>query len=143
MDKLNLLIAKNQSLLSKSKCRVLYCGRAVNIVKNDFHKQYGVFSSYWDEWLFQAEDMNNMLTENVLNTTAFLNELKDYYFEFTSKKKLTRADKKYHKEVISLTEGKIDEQKTLLRDIDFRISLHKQFTEKLVQIEEMEKLSDE
>lgn len=143
MESLRSLLIKNQSYLGKLKARSLYCIKAINTVKSDTHKLYGSFSSYWDEWMMQAEEMDEELNESINNTTLFLLELRDFISNMEAKKRLTKANKSYILEVKSLTEGKLLEQIDLLRAIDEEIHIHKQLTEKLLTVEAIDSLSDE
>lgn len=143
MDSLRLLMIQNQSLLDKLRARTLYCGRAITAIELDTHKQYGPFAGYWDEWLIQAEEMREELSENITGTALFLAELREFVAALEQKKKLSRSDTSYLVEVSSLTEGKIAEQKELLDSINVRIELHYQLTEKLRLVEAIDSLSDE
>lgn len=143
MESLRSLLIKNQCYLGKLKARSLYCVKAINTVKSDTHKLYGPFSSYWDEWMMQAEEMDEELNESISNTTLFLLELRDFISNMEEKKRLSKANKSYIIEVKSLTEGKLLEQIDLLRVIDDEINIHKQLTEKLLNVEAIDSLSDE
>ncbi len=143
MEKLSQLLIENQSFLSKCQARAVYCRKSISSVESDFHKQYGSFSSYWDDWLEEVEEIKFDLEDSISNTTLFLSELKDYINNYTDKKRHTKSDKEYHLEVIALTQGKLIEQQALVKDVDFRINLHKQMTEKLTQVERIEELNDD
>lgn len=143
MESLRSLLVLNQSHLGKLRARALYCAHAVQTVESDTHKQYGPFAGYWDEWLVQAADMQDELTENISNTAAFLGELREFILTVEDKKRLTKSDKNYVLEVTSLAEGKLSEQKNLLTSINERIDLHRQLTEKLLIVEAIDSLSDE
>lgn len=143
MDNLCSLLVSNQSYLGKLRVRALYCAKAISSVETDSHKQYGPFCGYWDEWLVQAEEMKIDLCDNISSTNTFLNELRDFIITIKKKKSLTKSDKAYIVEVTSLTEGKLKEQKELLKAIDERIDLHRQLTEKLLLVEAIDGLSEE
>lgn len=143
MERLRLLLIQNQSLLGKLRARALYCGNAISAVALDTHKQYGPFAGYWDEWLIQAEEMKAELSESIIGTALFLEELREFIITLDQKKKLTRSDTSYLVEVTSLTEGKLVEQNELLESITIRIDTHRQLTEKLRLVEAIDSLSDE
>lgn len=136
-------MVKNQSYLGKLRARALYCGSAILTVESDTHKQYGPFAGYWDEWVIQAEEMNEELKDNIDNTNYFLTELRDFIVTLEQKKKLSKSDQAYILEVASLTEGKLVEQQELLKSIDEEISIHRQLTEKLLMVEAIDSLGGE
>jgi hypothetical protein len=143
MEALRFILVQNQSCLGKLRARGLYCRQAITAVETDSHKQYGPFAGYWDEWLVQAEEINVELLETIGSTTIFLSELKEFIISLQYKKKLTKSDTAYLKEVTSLAQDKLVEQTELLATIDNRISLHKQLTEKLLLVEAIDNLSDD
>ncbi len=143
MDNLCSLLVLNQSYLGKLRVRALYCAKAISSVETDSHKQYGPFCGYWDEWQVQAEDMKIELCENISSTNTFLNELRDFIITIKKKKALTKSDRDYVLEVVSLAEGKLKEQKELLKTINERIDLHKQLTEKLLLVEAIDGLNED
>ena len=143
MDRLRLLMVQNQSYLGKLRARAIYCVSATTTVTADFHKHYGAFAGYWDEWYVQAEEMREYLCANIAATDVFLAELWEYMYSIESKKRLSRADKSYLIEVTSLAEGRLAEQKELLEAINERVRIHREFTEKLLLVEAIDSLGDE
>jgi hypothetical protein len=142
MESLRFLLVQNQSYLGKLRARARYCSGVVAAVTSDPHKQYGPYCGYWDEWLVQAEEMRIDLYENIVATDTFLLELLDFIISFQEKKRLTKADANYLLEVTSLAEGKLIEQKCLLDDINLRLMVHKQLTEKLLLVEAIDGLDE-
>jgi hypothetical protein len=136
-------MVKNQSYLGKLRARSLYCASAIHTVESDTHKQYGPFAGYWDEWVIQAEEMNDELKENISNTSYFLTELRDFILTLELKKKLSKSEQAYILEVTSLAEGKLNEQQELLKSIDEEIFIHRQLTEKLMMVEAIDSLDDD
>jgi hypothetical protein len=143
MERLRLLLIKNQSHLGKLRVRALYCVSAITTVESDIHKQYGPFAGYWDEWYIEADGMKQELADNITATATFLLELRDFIVTIEQRKRLTKSDKSYVLEVTSLAEGKLVEQEELLYSINERINLHRQLTEKLLMVEAIDSLSDE
>ncbi len=143
MDNLFSLLNKNLACLDKLRARIIYCSKAINSVEVDFHKQYGPFCGYWDEWVVQAEEIRQDLVDSVSNTSVFLLELRDFSGSITDKKRKTKSDKAYINEVTSLAEGRLKEQIDLIREIDTRIMIHQQLTEKLLLVEAIDGLSEE
>lgn len=143
MESLLTLLVQNQSYLGKLRARAIYCVHAISDVEHDSHKQYGPFCGYWDEWMVQAEEMKLDLCDNISATDNFLNELRDFIITIQEKKQLTKSDKSYILEVNSLADGKLSEQKELLKTIDDRIAIHKQLTEKLLLVEAIDGLTEE
>jgi hypothetical protein len=143
MESLQTLLVQNQSYLGKLRARLIYCVHSVSAVEHDHHKQFGPFSGYWDEWLVQAEEMRIELCDNIIATDTFLIELLDFIITIQEKKRLTKSDKSYVLEVTSLAEGKLAEQKELLKAINEGILIHKQLTEKLLLVEAIDGLTEE
>jgi hypothetical protein len=143
MKGLRLLLIKNQSYLGKLRARAIYCSKAINEVEADTHKQYGSFAGYWDEWLIQAESMQLDIVDNITITDEFLSELRDFIAALQAKKKLTQSDTSYVKEVSSLAEDKLVQQKDLLTVINERIAIHKDFTKQLHLADVLDGLGDD
>ncbi len=143
MESLRLLLVRNHSYLGKLRARALYCASAVTTVETDFHKQYGPFCGYWDEWFVQAAELKEEICENILLTSAFLAELQEFIISLDKKKKLTKNDRSYLVEVISLAEDKLNEQRELIKEIDKNIVIHRKLTKKLLLVEAIDGLGDE
>lgn len=143
MESLRSLLVQNQSHLGKLRARALYCAQATKEVEQDFHKQYGPFAGYWDEWLIQAEEMKMDLCDSIGATQIFLTELLEFILTIEDKKKLTKSDLAYIEEVRLLAIGKLAEQKELLYSIHEQIILHKDLTKKINLVETIDSLGDE
>ncbi len=143
MKALRLALTINCSCLDKLRARLIYCRRALKSVGTDYHKQYGAYAGYWDEWVRQVEDIQVNLLEQTKMTATFLDGLHDFGVTLEQKKKLNNSDLSYLKEVTELATAKIFEQKSLLDNIDLRLSLHKQLTNKLLLVDAIEDLSDD
>jgi hypothetical protein len=143
MESLRSLLVKNQSYLGKLRARAVYCYSAIKEVESDFHKQYGPFAGYWDEWMIQADEMRLDLHDSITITDEFLSELLEFIITLQQKKKLTKNDKSYLLEVMSLAEDKLIQQAELLKSIDERIVLHKELTEQLHLVDVLDGLGDE
>jgi hypothetical protein len=143
MESLRSLLVKNQSYLGKLRARAIYCNSAIKEVEADFHKQYGPFAGYWDEWMMQADEMLLDLHDNIIVTDEFLAELLDFITTLQDKKRLTKTDKSYLLEVTSLAEDKLIQQVESLKAIDERIAIHKDLTEQLHLVDVLDGLGDE
>ena len=143
MESLRSLLILNQSHLGKLRARVIYCAQAVQDAQQDSHKQYGPFAGYWDEWVIQAEEMRVDLCTSIGGTSIFLTELLEFILTIEDKKRLTKSDLKYIKEVHALALGKLAEQKELLQSIHEQILLHKELTKKINLVETIDSLGDE
>ncbi|HMO78073.1 MAG TPA: hypothetical protein PKA42_01975 [Candidatus Paceibacterota bacterium] len=143
MKALRLALTINYSYLNKLKARLIYCHRALQGVTTDYHKQYGAYAGYWDEWVRQVEEIKIDLLEQVSVTSILLEGLQDFSLDLEQRKKLSKADLGYLKEVTELATNKINEQKALLENVDSRLSFHKQLTNKLLLVEAIEDLSDD
>lgn len=133
----------NCKYLDKLRVRLIYCRRALASISTDYRKQYGAYAGFWDEWVRQIEHIQADLLEQIKQTANFIDGLHDFAATLTQKKKLTKSDTSYLKEVTVLATDKISEQIILVENIDIRISLHKQLTNKLLLVEAIDDLSDE
>lgn len=143
MESLRSLLVKNQSYLGKLRARAIYCNSAIKEAEADFHKQYGPFAGYWDEWMIQAEEMRQDLHDNIVVTDEFLGELLDFISALQVKKRPTKTDKSYQEEVTSLAKDKLVQQEELLKVIDERLAIHKDLAEQLHLVDAMDGLGDE
>ncbi len=142
MESLRLLLVKNHSLLDRLRVRLSYSVSAVRMVESDTHKQYGPFAGFWDEWMIEAKEMEEILEEHVANTSLFLAELRDFIATLESKKRLLKSDVSYLREVTSLTTDKLTEQSDLLYELNERILLHKQVVRQLLLVEAIDSLEE-
>jgi len=143
MKALRLALTINSSFLDKLRVRLIYCRRALSSINTDYHKQCGAYAGYWDEWVRQIEDIQDDLFEQVKMTATFLDGVHDFAVTLERKKKLNKSDLSYLKEVTKLATDKIDEQKSLIENIDLRLNIHKQLTNKLLLVEAIDDLGDE
>jgi hypothetical protein len=142
MKCLRLLLIQNHSILSKLTARRIYCESSIRAVKSDTHRQFGPFSSFWDEWYLEACEIRALLDEHVPNTALFLVELREFLVELEKKKRLSKSDVSYLAEVTSLTTDRLKDQKELLSELDERIYLHRQVTKQLMLVEAIDSLEE-
>lgn len=142
MERLRLLLIQNHSVLDKLRVRGRYCLGAIKSVETDTHRLYGPFSGFWDDWLIEAEEMHDVLKEHIPSTALFLTELREFIEGLEAKKRLSKSDTSYLKEVTSLTVDKLSEQKALLIELDDRINLHRQITKQLLLVEAIDSLEE-
>lgn len=143
MKALRLALAINHSYLDKLRVRLSYCRRALHSVGTDYHKQYGAYAGYWDDWVRQAQDIESDLLEQIKLSANFLAGLLDFVDTLEQKKKLNKSDMAYLDEVTRLATDKINEQKLLVENINLRLRIHKELTDKLLLVEAIEDLADE
>lgn len=143
MKALRLALTLNYSYQDKLRARLIYCRRALSSVGTDYRKQYGAYAGYWDEWVRQINDIQTDLLEQVKMTVTFLDGLHDFAITLQQKKKLSKSDLSYLKEVTQLATDKITEQISLIENIDLRLKVHQQLTNKLLLVEAIDDLGDE
>ncbi len=143
MKALRLALTINCSYLDKLRVRLAFCRRALASINTDYRKQYGPYAGYWDEWIRQINDIQNDLLEQVKMTATFLDGLHDFAATLGQKKRLTKSDVSYLREVTKLATDKITEQIALMENIDLRLKIHQQLTNKLLLVEAIEDLNDE
>jgi hypothetical protein len=143
MERLYRLLLQNQSLLDKLRVRALYCVKAMATVKCDFHKQYGPYAGYWDDWVIQAEEMHYELHPRIILIDDFLQESREVYDRVSYYKRQTKSNKAHIDELVKLAEENILLQRDLLKLFDERINVHKELTEKLLLVEAIDGLSEE
>lgn len=143
MKALRLALAANYNNLAKLRARLLYCHRTLLDVNDDYHKLYGAYAGYWDEWVIQLESIKTDLHEQVVDIDNFLSGVYDFALTINQKEKLSVDDKSYLREVTEITTEKITEQKELLSSFDIRLKIHQQLTKRLLLVEAIEDLGDE
>lgn len=144
MERLTYLVLQNLNNLDKLRMRLRY---SRNILKEglvlDTHQQYGPYSDHWEEWSLQAEFMHQEIITDVSTTSIFVSDLKDFCINYENTKTPTAEHIKSCTEMQKLAEEAISWQKDMIKMADERISLHREFTQRLLLVEVFDSIDED
>jgi hypothetical protein len=143
MASLRLLLRKNQTNLDRLRVRSRYCRSLLSTQPLDFHKQYGPYGDFWDDWFEQAVAISSDLTADVSVTEQFVTELRDFIAIAEETAPSKNVTKRRTKEMRSLAKEALACQDDMLQIADERIACHKDFTHQLLIVEAIDELSEE
>jgi len=132
---LSTLLIQNNNNLDKLRSRLRYSRRILKDTDLDTHQQYGPYADYWEEWVEQAKFISEDLTTDVAATSRFVCELKEFLLDYQEIKRPNAQEKSSLAEMLSLAGEALLWQKDMIKMTDEKISLHRQFTHKLLLVE--------
>mgnify|MGYP003395950357 CR=1 FL=1 len=109
----------------------------------DTHQQYGPYADFWDEWTEQAELLLEEVSSDISATSIFVSDLKEFYVEYKKTGSPTLEHEKSYVEMQKLAIEALDWQKDMLKMADERISLHREFTHKLLLVEAFDSIDED
>jgi len=143
MENLRLLLVQNQNNLDKLKNRARYTSSYLNNAELDTHRQYGPYSSFWDEWLDLTNSMMEDVNSDLAASRSFVLELREFIICLEASETETKVLKQRETEMESLAREALECQADMLSMADKRILEHKEFTHKLLLVEAIDSLNDE
>lgn len=143
MKSLAMLILQNQTNLDRLRSRLRYSRAILRKDALDTHQQYGPYADYWEEWVEQAQFLLEDLSTDIATTAVFLQEVKDFLQEYDNRKTRTKEHEKSYVEMQKLALEALEWQKDMIKITDEKISLHREFTHKLLLVEATDGLDDE
>lgn len=143
MKSLAMLIVQNQSNLDRLRSRLRYSRAILRKSTLDEHQQYGPYANYWEEWIEQAGFLLEELSSDIATTALFLKEMKGFLEDFNKAKRPTAAHAKSYVEMQKLAIEALAWQKDMIKITDEKISLHREFTHKLLLVEAIDSIDED
>ncbi len=143
MESLYQLLLKNQTNLDRLRVRARYATDALLLTPPDFHRQYGPFADYWDEWYAETEIMLEEITSDITLTAQFVTELREFIAVAETKGVRTpNTQKKRYRHMTSIAREALSCQSDMLRLADERVAAHREFTERLYLVEAIDSIDE-
>jgi len=139
------LILRSQTNLNRLKVRLVYITTTLANTPPDFHRQYGPYAEYWDEWYSETITMRNDLSSDIASTSQLIEqlhkfitspEIDDVVIEEETTKKSENNFSLIALEALSC-------QQDMLKLADERIANHRELTKQLRLIEAIDSLSED
>ncbi len=143
MANLRLLLVQNQNNLDKLRIRAKCLSGYLARTESDTHRQYGPYSTYWDEWLELTTSIMDDVSSDLEASRVFVAELREFIICLEETKSPSRVLKRREAEMSSLAKEALEVQLDMLSMADRRIIEHKEFTHKLLLVEAIDNLNEE
>ncbi|MEZ4195497.1 MAG: hypothetical protein R3B53_03880 [Candidatus Paceibacterota bacterium] len=143
MKSLAMLIVQNQSNLDRLRSRLRYSRTILRKEVLNEHQQYGPYANYWEEWTTQAEFLLEELTSDIASTVIFIKELKDFLHNYEKDECPTKEHQKSYVAMQKLAIEALAWQKDMIKITDEKISLHREFTHKLLLVEAIDSIDED
>lgn len=143
MNSLHTLLRQNQTNLDRLRARARYASSALAQTPNDFHRQYGPYAAYWDEWYAETEIMLEEISGDIALTEQFVTELREFVVATDRVRSLPRSVQARQRSMDALAKEALSCQADMLRLADERITAHREFTKQLELVEAIDSLNEE
>jgi hypothetical protein len=145
MDSLRSLLVQNQNNLDRLRSRARYFTVTLAKTETDFHRQYGPYAEFWDEWHEQTELMYDDLRSDIAATSGFVTELRDFIIcsDAAPRSRKSKVATIRLVEMNELAKEALACQRDMLHMADVHIAEHKEFTDRLLLVETIDSLGED